>query len=81
MQVIPQMQVRELTDEASELHLQRVCNVGNEWRGFEGRYKSTLLFEFRLECARTAVGGTDGSSSKVVFVRRMRWTGKTVEDA
>jgi hypothetical protein len=65
-------EVRELTDEVGELQLQRVCNVGNEWRGFEGKYKSTLLFEFRLKCARTAVGGTDASSSKVVLVRRMR---------
>jgi hypothetical protein len=47
MQVIPQMQeVGELTDEVGELQLQRVCNVGNEWRGLEGRYKSTLVLSF-----------------------------------
>lgn len=32
------------TDEVGELQPQVMCNVYNEWRGFEGRYKSTLLF-------------------------------------
>lgn len=76
MQVILQMQeVREFTDEVGELQLQRVCNVYNEWRGPEGRYKSTSTFEFRLKCARTELKGRMlRRVTELVFVRmRCMW--------